>query len=95
MYKDIKTLIENTTMQERYNDNGELINYVISPIDGYMLHEKSRDEIITDENGNETGEIKNGYTSGIVTVLANYDFEKNERKIYAVEEDKMIKDDSL
>lgn len=85
MYKDIETLIENTTMQERYNDNGELINYVISPIDGYMLHEKSRDEIVVDENGAETGEIKKGYTEGIVTVLANYDFKENKREIYAAD----------
>lgn len=84
MYKDIKTLIENATMQERYNDNGELINYVISPIEGYKLHEKSRDEIITGENGNETGDVKKGYTEGIVTVLANYDFKENPREIYAV-----------
>ena len=88
MYKDIETLIENTTMKERYNDNNELINYVISPNEGYVLHENSRDEIVLDENGNETGDVKKGYTSGIVTVLANYDFEKNPREIYAVKEDK-------
>ena len=85
MYNDIDTLIENATMKERYNDKGELINYVISPIEGYVLHEKSRDEIVPDENGNETGEIKKGYTSGIVTVLANYDFKENTREIYAVD----------
>lgn len=86
MYKDIETKIENTVMQERYNDNGELINYVISPEEGYKLHEKSRDEIVPDENGNETGDIKKGYTEGIVTVLVDYDFEKNDREIYAVKE---------
>lgn len=85
MYKDIETLIENATMKERYNDAGELINYVISPKEGYMLHEKSRDEIITNEEGNETCKIKKGYTSGIVTVLENYDFKENPREIYAVE----------
>lgn len=88
MYKDIETLIENTTMKERYNDKGELINYVISPIEGYVLHEKSRDEIVVDENGNETGEIKKGYTEGIVTVLANYNFIENPREIYSVEKNK-------
>ena len=87
MYKDIETLIENTIMKERYNDNNELVNYVIAPVEGYMLHEKSRDEIILDENGNETGDVKNGYTSGIVTVLANYDFEENPREIYAEKEE--------
>lgn len=85
MYKNIETKIENTVMKERYNDKGELINYVISPEEGYKLHETSRDEALLDENGNETGEIKKGYTSGIVTVLANYDFKENTREIYAVD----------
>lgn len=84
MYKDIETKFANSTMKERYNENNTFINYVVSPMEGYVLHEKSRDEIILDENGNETGEIKLGYTSGIVTVLANYDFEKNSREIYTV-----------
>jgi len=89
MYKDIETLIDNTVMQKRVNEKGKTVNYTILPVKGYLLHEKSRDEAIFDENGNETGEIKLGYTSGIVTVLANYDFEKNEREIYAVKEDEI------
>ena len=88
MYKDVAAIIENTVMQERYNDEGKLVNYIIKPKEGYLLHEKSRDEIVVDENGNETGEVKKGYTKGIVTVLANYDFNKNEREIYAKEEEK-------
>ena len=84
MYKDIETLIENTIMQERVNEKGETVSYTILPTNGYKLHEKSRDEIVVDEYGNETGEIIKGYTSGLVTVLANYDFEKNIREIYAV-----------
>ena len=89
MYKDIESIIENTVMKERYNESGEKVNYIISPKEGLLLHEKSRDEAIFDGNGNDTGEIKKGYTSGIVTVLANYDFEKNEREIYAVKEDEI------
>ena len=89
MYKDIEPIIKNTVMKERYNDNGDKVNYIISPQKGYLLHEKSRDEAIFDENGVDTGEIKKGYTSGIVTVLANYDFDKNEREIYAVKEDEI------
>ena len=84
MYKEITPIIANTVMKERYNEGGVKVNYVISPKEGYLLHEKSRDEAVFDENGNDTGEIKKGFTSGIVTVLANYDFEKNEREIYAV-----------
>ena len=89
MYKDTEPIIKNTAMKERYNESGEKINYILSPAQGYLLHEKSRDEAMFDENGNNMGEIKKGYTSGIVTVLANYDFDKNEREIYAVEEDEI------
>ena len=71
-------------MKERINERGETVSYTILPCDGYKLHEKSRDEIVADEYGNETGEIIKGYTSGLVTVLANYDFEENPREIYAV-----------
>lgn len=84
MYRYIETKIKNTIMQERVNENGNAVNYTILPCDGYKLHEKSRDEIVTDEYGNETGKIKKGYTSGLVTVLANYDFKENIREIYAV-----------
>lgn len=87
MYRDFETLIENTIMQERVNENGDVVNYTILPCDGYKLHEKSRDEIVTDEYGNETGEIIKGYTSGLVTVLASYDFKENTREIYAVKEE--------
>ena len=87
MYKDIETLIENTIMKERINERGETVSYTILPCEGYKLHEKSRDEIVVDENCNETGEIIKGYTSGLVTTLANYDFEENPREIYAVKED--------
>ena len=86
MYKDTEPIIENTVMQERYDENGKMINYVISPKEGYKLHEKSHDEIVVDENGEETGEIKKGYTNGIVTAFADYDFKKNPREIYAVKE---------
>jgi hypothetical protein len=86
MYKDIKPIIENTVMKARYNEKGEVINYVIAPKEGYKLHEKSRDEAVIDENGNLTGEIKKGYTTGIVTALSDYDFAENPREIYAVKE---------
>lgn len=87
MYRNIETKIENAIMRERVNENGDVINYTILPCDGYKLHEKSRDEIVTDEYGNETGEVIKGYTSGLVTVLANYDFKENIREIYAVKEE--------
>ena len=83
MYRDIETLIENTIMQKRVDEKGNVINYTILPCEGYKLHEKSRDEIVVDENCNEMREIKKGYTKGLVTVLANYNFKENPREIYA------------
>lgn len=78
-------VIENTIIEEiKDKTTGEVKSYKITPVQGYVLHEKSRDEIVLDEGGNETGEIKKGYTAGVVTAMANYDFEKNEREIYAV-----------
>ena len=85
MKKMEKPIIENTEMFECIDEaTGELQHYHIYPADGYKLHEKSRDEVVIDEDGNETGEIKLGFTHGVVTALANYDFEKNVREIYAV-----------
>ena len=60
--------------------------YKIRPCEGYKLHEKSRDETEVDEYGYETGAVIKGYTTGVVTAGADYDFEKNEREIYAVKE---------
>ena len=73
--------IENAIIEEVTINN--IKAYKIRPCEGYKLHEKSRDEVVTDEYGNETGEIKKGYTTGVVTAGINYDFEKNPREIYA------------
>lgn len=89
MYKNMRTKIDNAVMQKRTNENGDVLNYTIAPADGYLLHEQSHDEIVLDDKGNETGEVIKGYTSGLVTVLANYDFTKNPREIYAVKEDEI------
>ena len=85
MYKEIKPLIDNTLCEAREKD-GKVVSYRISPAEGYKLHEVTLDETIFDEEtGEETGEIKLGYTTAYITAGANYDFEKNEREIYAVE----------
>lgn len=76
-------MIENARIEE-IKENGILKSYKIYPLEGYKLHEKSRDEEVCDEEGNPTGEIKKGYTTGVVTAMANYDFEANSREIYAV-----------
>lgn len=78
-------MIENAIIEETVINNNKV--YKIYPKEGYKLHEKTRDEAVIDDNGVETGEIKLGYTSGVITAGADYDFEKNEREIYAVREE--------
>ena len=85
MYKNIEPKIENTIFEARVDENENIISYRISPSDGYKLHEITLDEKLIDENGNETGEEKQGFTTSYVTAGVDYDFEKNEREIYAVE----------
>lgn len=85
MYKVIEALIPNTVFETRTDENGKIISYRISPQEGYKLHEITLDEAVVDEESlKETGEIKKGFTTSYVTAGAEYDFEKNEREIYAV-----------
>lgn len=84
MYKEIKPLITNTRCEAR-EVGGEIVSYRIAPVEGYKLHEVTLDEPIFDEETlEETGEIKLGYTTSYITAGADYDFEKNERQIYAI-----------
>ena len=85
MYKEAEAKIENTLFEARTTENGKIISYRIRPAEGYKLHESTLDESVLDEHGYETGEIKKGYTESYVTAGADYDFVKNERKIYAEE----------
>ncbi len=87
MYKGIEPIIENTIFEARMSENEEILSYRIFPAEGYKLHEKTLDEPVVDEETmQETGEIKKGYTKSFVTAGYNYDFEENEREIYAVKE---------
>ena len=84
MYKETKALLENTIFEARIKDN-KIITYKISPIEGYKLHEISLDTPVIDkETGFPTEETTLGYTTAYVTTEGVYDFEKNEREIYAV-----------
>lgn len=87
MYKRIKTKIEHATTKARLDADENILSYRISPNEGYKLHEITLDEMSFDEEGNETGEVILGYTEAYVTAGADYDFEKNERQIYAVKEE--------
>lgn len=84
MYKEIEAKLENTIFEAR-EENGKILSYRIRPAKGYKLHEITLDERVFNENGNETEEIKSGFTESYVTAGVGYDFEKNERQIYAVE----------
>lgn len=87
MYKEIEPLIENTVCEARINESGEVISYRIRPKDGYKLHEITLDEkVIDEEMGNETGEVRKGFTKSYVTAGAGYDFVKNDREIYTIAE---------
>ena len=44
-------------------------------------------ERLTAEEGNETGEIKLGYTEGFISLNKNYDFEENPFEVYAISKD--------
>ena len=82
VYEDMTTLIANTTMQKVYVD-GEHRVYTITPVSGYVLHDKARD---WEEMDMETGEMitKLGYTPGLASCGASYDFTANPREFYSV-----------
>lgn len=79
-YKKINpTLIPNTNMEKGFLDGVHKI-YRITPIDGYVLHDKGRDYELFDEIGNpildENGEqiIRRGYSTNAASCGADYNF---------------------
>jgi hypothetical protein len=86
------TLIENTTMQKSIL-NGVHKTYLITPISGYVLHDKNYDEEIIDpETYEPIGEIKLGYRRTTASCAANYDFLTNPREFYTVLESEVPAD---
>lgn len=87
-YEDLNpTLIENTTMQKTLL-NGVHRSYRITPISGYVLHDKSLDFAIDFEGV----DIRQGYTTATCTCGANYDFAANPREFFAVLADSVPSD---
>ena len=84
MYKEVEAKLENTIFEAR-EENGEILSYRIRPAEGYKLHEVTLDEPSQNENDNGTEKVNIAYTQSYITAGAGYDFEKNERQIYAVE----------
>ena len=77
------TLLANTTMQKRLFD-GVAKQYLITPNDGYVLHDNRYDVPVFDEiTGEETGEVILGYrTSTASCTIAQ--FNANTYEFYAV-----------
>lgn len=84
-YVEIDSRYENTTMREIRNDSNDLTGYDISPIEGYVLHNKILDEYKYDKNTYEPLElISKGYSKSSSSVESDYDFTENPSEIYAV-----------
>lgn len=89
-YEDVTPAYENTTMKKLYID-GVHRTYNITPVSGYVLHDKGRDwSVINPETEEETYYL--GYTTGTASCPANYDFTANPREFYAVPADSVPAD---
>lgn len=87
---NVTPVYANTTMQAYYNSSNVLRTYIITPIEGYVLHVNSYDtEVLDEETGEPTGEILLGYIPypASTSVGYNYDFEANPFNIFAVPQD--------
>ena len=81
-YEDVNPVIENTTMEVMIVD-GRPHMYNITPIAGYVIHDKAGDIFDIDPiTGEET--VKAGFCSGSCSCLVSYDFEENPREFYTV-----------
>ena len=75
----VEPIIENTTMEKYVDGNGIERVYIIAPIEGYVIHNNARDW--TEEiDGEEV--VKEGFTTGSVSVPITYDFEANPFNLY-------------
>lgn len=79
------TPIESATVVKAFV-NGIHRQYEITPVDGYVLHNNVRDWI---ECNGETHEeiLRCGYSAGMSSCPANYDFNENPNELYAVPAD--------
>lgn len=69
----IPSLIPNTTMQKYINNDGIHLVYRITPVSGYVIHDKGRDWQDTDDDGNVLAEYQ-GFTRAATSCPASYDF---------------------
>lgn len=82
-YQDvIPAMIENTSMQIAYKD-GVPYRYQITPVSGYVLHDKTYDYPVYNPDTGED-EIVLGYRTSTASVPYNYDFTANMYEFYTV-----------
>lgn len=72
-WRDTTPVVPNTTMQIYTNTNGNDVAYKITPNDGYIMHNKNRDKVTYDGNGNVILSTP-GFTSAPTTCAITYDF---------------------
>lgn len=84
--------IENTTIKKRFYDGVHKV-YLITPNEGYVLHDNMLDEIIYDPETDEIIGHNPKYYSGMRSVAASYDFTVNPRDFYAVLSSSVSEDD--
>ena len=83
IYEEVTpTLIPNTTVEKMLRD-GVHRQYVITPIDGYVLHNNVRDWTHIDPDTMEETFYR-GYSQSSSSVSSNYDFTENPNELYAV-----------
>lgn len=97
MFVDMDTtFVENARMTKRLHDNStEVRQYRIYPNEGYVLHDRECDEIVMDEDGNETGERRPGFVRypAFASCGGTYDFHgENPREFYCVPQDSVDED---
>ena len=93
---DAIILFPNTTAREfNHPTTGRFLGWYVTPDPGYVLHEVTHDEEVLDEYGNPTGEVILGYTRATIFVEYSYNFELNERDIYAVLESEIEDPDHI
>ena len=77
--------IANLTITPIYNSLGNHSQWLITPNEGYVMHDKMLDEEVTDPMTLEpTGEVVLGFYAGSSSVRYDYDFTANPREFYAV-----------
>ncbi len=75
-WKNTTPIIPNTTMEIYTNRQGIDTAYKITPNENYLLHNKARDKIQVDNEGNRI--TVQSFTSAPTTCSINYDFTQTE-----------------